>query len=82
LSHFSIKSRLFSIRNWAYHWGEEGAGSDSCSETYRGPEAFSEIEARNVRDFILKQNNMVKAHRINRRNATFLKGQCHEIFLL
>jgi len=48
-------------RNWDYHWGEEaGASTDSCSQTYRGPEAFSEVEARNVRDYVLSLNGAVK----------------------
>ena len=28
---------------------------DKCSVVYRGPEPFSEIETRNVRDFLLKK---------------------------
>jgi len=31
-------------RNWDFHWGEGGASPDTCSETYRGPSAFSEPE--------------------------------------
>jgi hypothetical protein len=23
-------------RNWGFHWGEGGASTDTCSETYRG----------------------------------------------
>ena len=37
-----------------------GASTDSCSQTYRGPEAFSEVEARNVRDYVLSLNGAVK----------------------
>merc|ERR1712228_833009 len=40
-------------RNWGFHWGESGTSSDKCSEIYPGPEAFSEIEMRNIRDFVL-----------------------------
>ncbi|XP_077300564.1 zinc carboxypeptidase A 1-like [Arctopsyche grandis] len=31
-------------RNWDFHWGEEGTSTNTCSETYGGPEAFSESE--------------------------------------
>jgi hypothetical protein len=67
LMHVRSITEIFCVsRNWGYHWGEGGAGTDSCSETYRGPEAFSEVEATNVRDFILKQNNMVKVTSLRR----------------
>jgi len=39
-------------RNWDFHWGESGASSNKCSDTYMGPEAFSEIEFRNIRDYV------------------------------
>ena len=39
-------------RNWDFHWSETGASGDSCSQTYYGPEPFSEVEARNVRDWV------------------------------
>jgi len=38
-------------RNADIHWGETGASPDMCSDIYNGPEAFSEIETRNIRDF-------------------------------
>merc|ERR1712183_853025 len=47
-------------RNWDYHWAETGASHDSCSQTYHGPEAFSEVEARNVRDFVLSKKSDIK----------------------
>jgi len=40
-------------RNWAYHYGESGTSTNKCSDTYRGPEAFSEIETANIRDYVL-----------------------------
>jgi len=40
-------------RNWGYHWNTGGSSNDKCSDTYHGPEAFSEIENQNVRDFLL-----------------------------
>ena len=30
-------------RNFDYHWSEPGASYDSCSESYYGPQAFSEV---------------------------------------
>ena len=32
-------------RNWDFHWSETGASGDSCSQTYYGPEPFSEVKA-------------------------------------
>ena len=40
-------------RNWGYHYGESGVSHNKCSETYCGPEAFSEVEMRNIRDFVM-----------------------------
>lgn len=39
-------------RNFDFHWNEEGASSDPCSNTFAGPKAFSEPEAVVVRDLI------------------------------
>ena len=39
-------------RNWGFHWAEGWASSDKCDNTYHGPEAFSEIETVNVRDYL------------------------------
>jgi len=47
-------------RNWDFHWAENGASSDSCSQTYHGPEAFSEVETRNVRDFVSARGDTIK----------------------
>jgi len=47
-------------RNWGFHWNTGGSSNDRCQDTYHGPEAFSEIENRNVRDFILaRKDNIV-----------------------
>ena len=32
---------------------ESGASDNKCLETYHGPEAFSEIEMKNIRDYVL-----------------------------
>ena len=34
---------------------ESGASDNKCLETYHGPEAFSEVEMRNIRDYFLDQ---------------------------
>ena len=31
-------------RNWEYEWGTGGSSSNCCSDTFKGPSAFSEIE--------------------------------------
>jgi hypothetical protein len=31
-------------RNWGYHFNDGGSSENECSETYHGPEAFSEVE--------------------------------------
>ncbi|TRY74919.1 hypothetical protein TCAL_04987 [Tigriopus californicus] len=38
-------------RNFDYAFGESGVSNDKCSDIYPGPEAFSEIETRNIRDY-------------------------------
>ena len=44
-------------RNYDFHWGEGEIveAVNQCDEKYIGQEPFSEIETRNVRDFILKK---------------------------
>merc|ERR1711951_182986 len=39
-------------RNWGFHYGESGVSHNRCMETYCGPEAFSGVEMRNIRDFV------------------------------
>jgi len=45
-------------RNWGYHWAEAGVSFDKCSEVYCGPEAFSEVEMQNIRDFVMTLDPM------------------------
>jgi len=40
-------------RNFDFHWGEVGASSYSCADTFRGETAFSEPETQLVRDLLL-----------------------------
>jgi len=42
-------------RNWGYHFADGGSSNDKCSDTYHGPEAFSEIENANIRDYIMSR---------------------------
>jgi len=35
-------------RNWDYQWGGAGSSTNPCTEDYRGPAAFSEIETKTV----------------------------------
>jgi len=46
-------------RNWGFHFNEGGASNDKCSDTYHGPEAFSEVENVNVRDFMLAHKDQL-----------------------
>jgi len=39
-------------RNWGYLWGQPGASNDKCSDTYRGPEAYSEPENLIAKNYI------------------------------
>jgi len=47
-------------RNWGYHWDDGGSSDYGCSDTYHGSEAFSEVENRNVRDFVYKNKDKIK----------------------
>lgn len=39
-------------RNWAYFWNSGGSSALACSETYRGPSAFSEPSTRSMSQYI------------------------------
>lgn len=41
-------------RNWDSHWNETGASADPCAYDYAGPSVFSEPEAKQLSDYILK----------------------------
>jgi len=45
-------------RNWGFHWGEGGASTDTCSETYRGLNAFSEPEESALAEYISSLSNV------------------------
>jgi hypothetical protein len=38
-----------------FHYSEGGSSNDKCTDTYHGPDAFSEPETAAVRDFILSR---------------------------
>jgi len=46
-------------RNFDFHWSETGASGNSCDQTYYGPEPFSEVEARNVRDWVMERKDRI-----------------------
>ncbi|XP_055914222.1 uncharacterized protein LOC129947614 [Eupeodes corollae] len=48
-------------RNWDFHWNEVGSSNNPCSDTYAGPEAFSEIETKSLSEYItsVKDNLML-----------------------
>ena len=39
-------------RNFGYQWGTGGSSDNPCSDTYMGSEAFSEIETKNIRQWL------------------------------
>jgi carboxypeptidase T len=45
-------------RNFSFKWGYDniGSSSDPCSETYRGPSAFSEPESQAIRDLAIQKH--------------------------
>jgi carboxypeptidase T len=45
-------------RNFGYQWGTGGSSTSTGSDTYMGPEAFSEPESKAVRDFISDHLNI------------------------
>lgn len=49
-------------RNFDFHWMESGASSYPCSDTFAGPEPFSEVEAQNLRSIILENTPQIKAY--------------------
>ena len=47
-------------RNFDFHWGDPGASTDPCDDAFMGSEAFSEVENRNLRDFVLEHRDNIK----------------------
>ncbi|XP_074051231.1 carboxypeptidase A4-like [Macrotis lagotis] len=44
-------------RNWDVNFSGKGGSDDPCSEIYRGPNPFSEVEVKSVVDFIKSHGN-------------------------
>ncbi|XP_065361615.1 carboxypeptidase B1 [Calliphora vicina] len=49
-------------RNFDFHWGEVGASSLSCSDTFKGPTAFSESETKVLRDLMRSLTGRAKMY--------------------
>ncbi|KAH8376539.1 hypothetical protein KR093_000049 [Drosophila rubida] len=49
-------------RNWGFHWNEVGASSNPCTDTYAGPEAFSEIETLSLSNYIASIKDKVQLY--------------------
>jgi len=49
-------------RNFEYKWGGVGSGPDPCMENYRGIQAWSEKEARALRDLIIRNKSNIKLY--------------------
>lgn len=49
-------------RNFDFHWGEVGASSLSCADTFKGQTAFSEPETQIVRDLMLSLSGRAKMY--------------------
>ena len=47
-------------RNFDFQWATVGSSSSPCSETFHGSEPFSEVETRNVRDFVTPLKDQLK----------------------
>lgn len=45
-------------RNYGYQWGTGGSSSSPSSDTYMGPNAFSEIETRAIKDYVEAHTNI------------------------
>ncbi|XP_055711146.1 zinc carboxypeptidase-like [Phlebotomus papatasi] len=63
--HGLICKGVDSNRNWGFTWQDgsgPGASNDVCSDTYAGPEVFSEPETRQIADFVLEHANHIKLY--------------------
>lgn len=49
-------------RNFDFHWLENGASTQECSEIYAGPEAFSESETAALAAFVERNRNATKLY--------------------
>ena len=56
-------------RNSAYYWGNGGASTDQCSNTYLGSAPFSENETQIMRDFFLQHDFKLSLNHHSYKNA-------------
>ncbi|XP_011188813.1 zinc carboxypeptidase A 1 [Zeugodacus cucurbitae] len=49
-------------RNWDFHWGTVGISKNPCSDTYAGPSAFSEIEAKSLANYLKTLNGKIQLY--------------------
>ncbi|KAK3740591.1 hypothetical protein QZH41_001064 [Actinostola sp. cb2023] len=49
-------------RNWGHKWGLPGASSNPCADTYRGSSSFSEVETRNVANYMQGLGRRLKGY--------------------
>uniref|UniRef100_A0A0N5A8I9 Peptidase_M14 domain-containing protein n=1 Tax=Syphacia muris TaxID=451379 RepID=A0A0N5A8I9_9BILA len=49
-------------RNFPFKWGYSGSSDNACSSVYHGPEALSEVESRNLAQFLDANNDSIKAY--------------------
>ncbi|XP_055597876.1 zinc carboxypeptidase A 1-like [Uranotaenia lowii] len=49
-------------RNWDFHWAEQGTSDRCASETYGGPQAFSEVETKSLSEYITSLKGKIQAY--------------------
>jgi len=49
-------------RNFDYEFGGAGTSTNPCSDIFRGAEAFSEVETRNIRDYVTPRQERIRAY--------------------
>lgn len=47
-------------RNWNYQWGDVNSDYNPCSDSYRGPSPFSELEIKAIVQFIMDNLTKIK----------------------
>lgn len=45
-------------RNYGYQWGTGGSSSNPSSDTFKGPQAFSEIETQAIKNYVERHQNI------------------------
>ena len=63
---FSFQNRIcYGVdlnRNWGHGWGGKGASARPCSDTYRGPSAFSEGETFAAKEFLEEKKSEIEMY--------------------